>query len=64
MKRIVAALLALLLVAGVTPPLSAKGITTKIRLTGPTLAIPLEITDPLLAQRSGDPARPHVSRPR
>lgn len=46
MKRVVANVLSLLIVLGATTLLSAKGITTKIRITGAKLRTPVEISDP------------------
>lgn len=46
MKRVVAAVFSLLIVLGATTLLSAKGNTTKVRITGATLQAPVEISDP------------------
>jgi hypothetical protein len=46
LTRPVAALLGWLLVAGASPSLTAKGLTTAIRITGAHLTTPKAITDP------------------
>jgi hypothetical protein len=46
MKRIVAPVLSLLIVLGSTALLSAKGLTTKVRIIGGNLTAPVEISDP------------------
>lgn len=51
MKRNIAVLCGLLIVAGSLGPLSAKGLTTRIRITGPTLAAPVDITEPEILKR-------------
>jgi len=58
MRNTVAVIFGLVLTASIALP--AKGVTTKIRITGPTLTTPVEITDPQVLSGFGvwDWARP------
>ena len=46
MQRIVASLIFLLIVLGANTLVSAKGITTRVRIAGATLAEPVDLTEP------------------